>query len=272
MTQKPALKLTTWNINSVRLRLPLAAKLLREHAPDILCLQETKCRDAEFPFSAFRDLGYAHIEVSGQKGYHGVATISKLPLSEPVRRDFCEKGDARHLSVSALVGDERIDIHNFYIPAGGDEPDITINDKFAHKLAFLDELAHWIATEKVAGRPAILVGDLNVAPLELDVWSHKALLNVVSHTPIEVEKLKAAIAAGPWTDALRHFVPETERLYTWWSYRSPDWKKNDRGRRLDHIWTSAALKPKLQSMTVLREARDWERPSDHVPVSIILNA
>jgi exodeoxyribonuclease-3 len=176
-------------------------------------------------------------------------------------------GDARHVSVTLAPTSVRaFTLHNFYVPAGGDEPDPVFNPKFAHKLAFLDEMASWIRADRVAGGDAIMVGDLNVAPLETDVWNHKALLKVVSHTPVEVEKLGAVFAAGPWVDALRRYVPADERLYTWWSYRSPDWAKANKGRRLDHIWTSAALAPNLRGMKVLRESRAWERPSDHVPV------
>ena len=263
-------KLATWNINSVRLRMPLVAKYLRDNQPDVLCLQETKCRDSEFPFSAFRELGYSHIEIHGQKGYHGVAIVSRRPLHTPRRRDFCNKGDARHIGVTLQIGARMVELNNFYVPAGGDEPDPAINPKFEHKLAFFDELAVWAKSEGLATRDAIVVGDINVAPLETDVWSHKALLGVVSHTPVEVEKFSAAMAAGAWVDAMRKFVPPEERLYTWWSYRSPDWRKADKGRRLDHIWVTPDLEGAVRGLEVLKDARGWDRPSDHVPVSIIL--
>ena len=262
---------TTWNINSVRLRIDLVTRHLAEHKPDVLCLQETKCPDANFPHGAFRAAGYPHIAICGQKGYHGVATVSRLPFAASSRRDFCAKGDARHLGVT-MDGEARgVEIHNFYVPAGGDEPDTAINPKFAHKLAFVDEMAQWASDDGPARGRAILVGDLNIAPLEHDVWSHKALLNVVSHTPVEVEKLTRAQAAGPWTDALRKFVPEDQKLYTWWSYRSPDWAAANKGRRLDHIWVSEALGSAVASMEVCRDARGWERPSDHAPVNATLN-
>lgn len=264
--------LATWNINSVRLRIGLVAKFLADHAPDVLCLQETKCRDAEFPLGEFRKLGYEHLAISGQKGYHGVAIASKIPLTDLRRRDFCVKGDARHISVMlAPPGGRAIGLHNFYVPAGGDEPDPQINPKFAHKLAFLDEMAEWIAADAIAGGDTIMVGDLNVAPLENDVWNHKALLKIVSHTPIEVDKLTRVLNAGPWVDAMRHYVPASEKLYTWWSYRSPDWAKADKGRRLDHVWVSRSLKANLGGMNILREGRGWERPSDHVPVIVHLD-
>jgi exodeoxyribonuclease III len=262
--------IATWNINSVRLRIELVVRYLNQHQPDVLCLQETKCPDANFPHAAFRDSGYPHIAINGQKGYHGVAIVSRIPFARFSRRDFCAKGDARHLHV--VLGGEAggLELHNFYVPAGGDEPDPEINVKFAHKLAFVDEMSDWARQERPGARSSILVGDLNIAPLEHDVWSHKSLLSVVSHTPIEVDKLKRAQAAGPWFDALRKFVPHDQKLYTWWSYRSPDWEKANKGRRLDHIWVSPALASAVQEMRVLRDARGWERPSDHAPVMVRL--
>jgi len=257
----------TWNINSIRLRIDLVTRYLVERRPDVLCLQETKCPDANFPSGAFRAAGYPHIAISGQKGYHGVAIVSRIPFAASSIRDFCAKGDARHLCVALDGSVHGVELHNFYVPAGGDEPDPEINPKFAHKLAFVDEMAEWAAANKATAGRSILVGDLNIAPLEHDVWSHKALINVVSHTPIEVEKLQKAQSAGPWVDALRKFVPDDQKLYTWWSYRSPDWVKADKGRRLDHIWVSPALESCVRSMEVLRAARGWTRPSDHVPVT-----
>jgi exodeoxyribonuclease-3 len=119
---------------------------------------------------------------------------------------------------------------------------------------------------------SILLGDLNVAPLEHDVWSHKQLLDVVSHTPIECEKLAAAQKAGGWVDVMRTLVPEPTKLYTWWSYRSPDWKNADKGRRLDHIWLAPALADRLSGIKIAKEARGWEQPSDHVPVTATIEA
>lgn len=264
------MKITTWNINSVRLRIPLVVDFLKQHAPDVLCLQETKCRNAEFPYGDFRAAGYEHFAINGQKGYHGVAVISKQPLELLDIRDFCETGDARHVSVGLPNGGTPITIHNFYVPAGGDEPDVKINPKFAHKLGFLDEMKDWVTRERITDGRVVLVGDLNIAPLEQDVWSHKALLQTVSHTQVEVQKLGAVFDAGCWIDAMRRFVPEQEKLYTWWSYRASDWTKSDRGRRLDHVWTSQALSTELLEMNVLREARSWQRPSDHVPVTVAL--
>ena len=267
------LSITTWNINSVRLRMPLVAKFLTEHAPDVLCLQETKVRDAEFPLGDFHRLGYAHVAINGQKGYHGVAIASRIPFAAIDKRGFCEKGDARHLAVTlSLPGGARdgLTIHNFYIPAGGDEPDADINPKFAHKLAFLDEMAAWMNEGALTQGQSVLVGDLNVAPLDTDVWNHKALLKIVSHTPVETARLTGILETGRWVDAMRRIVPPEEKLYTWWSYRSPNWELADKGRRLDHVWVSSALAGAVDGMHILREARGWVRPSDHVPVTIRL--
>jgi len=264
------LTVTTWNINSVRLRINLVAKFLKAERPDVLCLQETKCPDDKFPFKRFKRLGYTHVALNGQKGYHGVAVVSRVPFDSIDVRNFCDKIDCRHIAVTfgekAGLREPAV-LHNFYVPAGGDEPDPEINVKFAHKLAFLDELRGRSELHPGAKDRAILVGDLNVAPLEHDVWSHKQMLRVVSHTPIECEKLTAAQKVGGWFDTMRAFVPEPAKLYTWWSYRAIDWAAADRGRRLDHIWVSPELADRVSSLKIRRETRGWERPSDHVPVT-----
>jgi exodeoxyribonuclease-3 len=265
-------KIATWNINSVRLRMPLVLRYLQSHEPDVLCLQETKCRDGEFPTGDLRSAGYEHIAIHGQKGYHGVAIISRHPLSQIDRRDFCAKGDARHIAATVSTGIRDVTIHNFYVPAGGDVADPELNPKFAHKLGFLDEMTAWIAQDGLAQTASVLVGDLNIAPLEADVWNHKALLKVVSHTPVEIDRLRQVFEAGPWVDALRAKIPPSEKLYTWWSYRSPNWEIANKGRRLDHVWISPDLKDSLTALDILKDARGWDRPSDHVPVMISLSA
>lgn len=258
------LSVATWNINSVRLRIDLVRRFLHERRPDVLCLQETKCLDANFPRAALRAAGYRHIAIHGQKGYHGVAIVSRIPLLAVDRRSFCGKNDARHIAATFASAGGPVTVHNLYIPAGGDEPDPSANPKFAHKLSFLEELQDCMSA--LAGERSLLVGDLNVAPLATDVWSHKQLLRVVSHTPPETERLERARAAGGWVDVMRRFVPPEEKLFTWWSYRSPTWEASDRGRRLDHIWATPDLASEATSLSVLKDARRWERPSDHVPV------
>lgn len=261
------LRIATWNINSVRLRLPLVERFLVEQSPDVLCLQEIKCREAEFPASSLKKLGYRHIAINAQKGYHGVAILSRFPLEDIERREFCNKGDARHVSARVDCGDQgSFLIHNFYVPAGGDVPDPAENEKFSHKLEFLDEMHASSQGWGAARYPSIITGDLNVAPLESDVWSHKALLSVVSHTPGETERLMKILSVGGWMDAVRALRPEPERLYTWWSYRSPNWLAADKGRRLDHIWMCRKFAPSVSNVQIFKEARSWDRPSDHVPV------
>ena len=267
------LTITTWNVNSVRFRIDLVARFIKAVRPDILCLQETKCPDEKFPLKRLKRFGYSHVALNGQKGYHGVVVLSRLPFEQSNIEIFCGKTDCRHIAVT--LGEQAglrdpLTLHNFYVPAGGDIPDPEVNPKFAHKLAFLDEMRAHAKLRIPERERAILVGDLNVAPLEHDVWSHKQMLRVVSHTPVECEKLNAVSAAGGWIDAMRMKVPEPEKLYTWWSYRAPDWAAADKGRRLDHVWVSPAVADRVSNLAVFRDARGWNKPSDHVPVTATL--
>jgi exodeoxyribonuclease-3 len=267
------LTLTTWNINSVRLRIDLVAKFIKAVRPDVLCLQETKCPDDAFPLKRFKRLGYEHVALNGQKGHHGVAVVSKIPFAATAIRSFCDTAQSRHISVrfdaSAAMA-APLELHNFYVPAGGDIPDPDANPKFAHKLSFLDAMADSAALHAASGERRILVGDLNVAPHEHDVWSHRQLRDVVSHTAIECEKLLGVQARGGWIDVARQRIAMSEKIYTWWSYRAADWMQADRGRRLDHIWVSPALGDRVTDFSISRAARGWERPSDHVPVTATL--
>ncbi|RVV96673.1 exodeoxyribonuclease III [Mesobaculum littorinae] len=252
--------IATWNINSIRLRAGLVSHLLTTELPDILCLQECKSPVDKMPFETFSELGYTHAVARGQKGYNGVAILSKLPLEDAGHHDWVGMGDARHVAARLENG---IVIHNFYVPAGGDTPDREVNAKFGHKLDFLTEMRDRFHAERPERQ--ILVGDLNIAPREDDVWSHKQLLKVVSHTPVEVEHLAQAQDAGSWVDITRMHHPEGQ-LYSWWSYRNPNWQTNDKGRRLDHIWATPDIAPAADESRILRDARTWEKPSDHVPV------
>ena len=258
------MKITSWNINSVRLRLPLLEQVFATVAPDVICLQETKCVDGQFPTEAIADMGYPYQAYRGEKSYNGVAILSRLPLRDASHELWAGKEDCRH--ISAIVNDIRI--HNFYIPAGGDVPERDENRKFGHKLDFVKEVTAYFAAQDQG--PAVMVGDLNIAPLAEDVWSTKQLRNVVSHTDLERERLLSLIAKGGWHDAIRgHFGPE-EILYSWWSYRARDYRASNRGRRLDHIFVTNDLADKVTSAEIFAEARGWEKPSDHVPISITL--
>jgi len=259
------LKIATWNINSVRLRMPLVLRLLNQEVPDILCLQECKSLVEDIPTNEFKSLGYKHIVARGQKSYNGVAIISKIPISDAGSGDFANLGHARHVAAKLENG---ITLHNHYVPAGGDIPDRNINEKFGQKLDYLNDLKDQFRRAKP--QKSILVGDLNIAPYEQDVWSHRQLLKVVSHTPIEVKALLEVQEAGDWVDIVRRLIPE-KKLYSWWSYRAKDWFTSDRGRRLDHIWVTKDIESCITECYILKEARGWERPSDHAPVFTIFD-
>jgi exodeoxyribonuclease III len=252
----------TWNINSVRLRLAQVERFLLEHSPDVLCLQEIKVREDLFPREAFARLGYAHCVVHGQKGYHGVATVSRLPLREIARHDWQDNGEARHVGVEVLGAGQGLVVENVYIPAGGAVPDRAANPKFAQKLDFLGRMTRWA---DALDRPTLIVGDFNVAPLDCDVYDHQALLKVVSHTPVEVETLAAFRDAHGWVDLGRAHIPPPGRCYSWWSYRA-FWRQKDQGRRLDHMWASPELAREARAHRVVEATRTWEQPSDHVPL------
>ncbi len=253
------MKIISWNVNSVRARINHVNDLLNTEKPDFLCLQETKIIDKEFPNKIFTELGYFSY-FFGIPSYNGVAILSKKKLMNIEKLALCNKLDARIISAEA----SNFVVLSVYVPAGGDIPDPNINSKFKHKLLFLDELNQLLKTKK----KIIVCGDLNVAPYEDDVWSHKSLINVVSHTEIEREKLKKILEDCNLIDTVRHFVNPPQNVYTWWSYRSPNYKINNRGRRLDHIWISKEIKNKLVSSKILDNFRSKDKPSDHVPVCL----
>lgn len=257
------MRIATWNVNSVRIRLDLLKRLADTVSPDVLCLQETKVQDPQFPVEALAEMGWGHHALYGMKSYNGVAVFSRFPIEDATRHHWCGKKDARHLSVQT----GGIRIHNLYIPAGGDIPDPEENDKFAHKLSFVDELTSWAKDEGKKDK-TLLLGDFNIAPLAEDVWSHKQLLKIISHTPIETDGLNAWQKAGKWDDLIRHHKGSNTKLYSWWSYRARDWAKSNRGRRLDHIWGSKDMTARMTHAEIVTEARGWERPSDHVPVYV----
>lgn len=257
------MRIVSWNINSLRLRLGLLKKLIDEENPDIICLQETKVPDEFFPYDEIINFGYPYVVYRGEKSYNGVTIISKIELTIINKINMVAKEESRHISAFLPNG---IEIHNIYIPAGGDEPDVIINPKFQHKLDYIDGTTDFFTKERKLSDKMIVLGDFNTAPLENDVWSHKQLLNVISHTPIEVEKLNKLQQSLDWVDITRHFIDHSQKIYSWWSYRNRDWRKSNRGRRLDHIWASNNLQNNLKAHKILSCARDWSSPSDHVPV------
>jgi exodeoxyribonuclease-3 len=261
------LRIASWNINSVRLRADQAARFAREAQLDVLCLQETKCREGEFPAAAFAEAGLPHLKISGQKGWHGVAIASRLPLQDAEPFLVCREGHAR--AVCARVAG--IEILNLYAPAGGDEPDRAANPKFDHKLDFYQQLTQAM-TRRDPAAPLVVLGDLNIAPGEHDVWNHRFMSKVVSHTPIELEAMAALKSSLGFIDLARESTPEPEKLFSWWSYRAADFRKSNRGLRLDHIWVSPGLRGAAfaggqAACRIHDHVRAWERPSDHAPVT-----
>lgn len=261
------MRIATWNVNSVRLRAEQCARFVREAGVDVLCLQEIKCQDGEFPLEAFAAMGLKQVRIRGQKGYHGVAIASRLPLEDAPGMDVCRHGEARH--VCATV--EGVEVHNLYIPAGGDVPDRALNPKFDHKLDVFERLARRFSACDPK-RPLLLCGDLNVAPGEFDVWSHRQMSRIVSHTPVEVEAMETLRASLGFHDVVRAGRPEPEKVFSWWSYRSPDFRKSSRGLRLDHLWLSPGLAPRAGGAAIHVDVRGWERPSDHAPVTVDIAA
>ena len=268
------MRIVSWNINSVRKRAYQLPRIAESLAPDVICLQETRTPDSGFPLDVATELGYVHHAISGFKGRNGVAILSRLPfVADSVERitlagavaTGAEHDETRHLAVNFANG---VRLHNFYIPAGGDVPDGSENPKFRHKMQYVAEAAALTAQD--VDKRTLLVGDFNIAPLPNDVWSHRQMLSVVSHTPVETEALTEWLDQG-WTDTARHFVAEEEKLHTWWSYRVKEWSPTSRGLRLDHIWASPALKESLVGYSQFYAAREWPEPSDHIPIVVTLD-
>lgn len=259
------MRIISWNINSVRIRGENIKQVCNNLNPDIICFQEIKVIKDLFPYKIFEDLGFKYFDVHGEKSYNGVAIVSKIPFTDPFSLKFV-KEDSRHHSIKV----NSVELHNFYVPAGGDIPDPELNPKFAHKLEYLDCMNNWLITSRSSQDKLVILGDLNIAPLTQDVWSSKQLRNEVSHTVIERNKLIEIQNSLNFIDSIRLFVPESEKLYSWWSYRSANFLLSDRGRRLDHIWVSPILRDNIKEAFIYKEARSQVLPSDHVPVVLDL--
>jgi len=265
------LKIVSWNINSLRLRISLLKKLIDLSNPDIICLQEIKVQDHLFPSLELISMGYNYLEFSGEKSYNGVAILAKIPLNKICKIDILDYQHKRHISASIMTKIGEITIHNFYIPAGGDIADPILNSKFDHKLKFVDWMTNYFSQIIHQNKKIIILGDFNIAPLEHDVWSHKQMLKEVSHTLIEIEKLNKLQASLDFIDSHRTRVNHNQKLYSWWSYRALKPLESDRGRRLDHIWITKNLEYYLGQTNIYRDFRLENQPSDHVPIETTLN-
>jgi exodeoxyribonuclease III len=256
----------TWNINGVKARIETLLHWLKEANPDVCCLQEIKCEDGKFPAEPIESLGY-NVAVHGQKGFSGVAILSKRPFDEVVRTLPGDDGDTQARYVEAVIPGERgiVRVASIYLP-NGNPPG---GEKFAYKLAWMDRLAAHARDRLALEEPLVLAGDLNVIPTPLDArhpanWTGDALFQ-----PETRARYRTLLHLG-FTDALRALHP-AGGIYTFWDYQAGSWQKNN-GIRIDFALLSPQAADRLVAARVDKHVRGWEKPSDHVPVVIGLDA
>ena len=258
------MKITTWNVNSLAVRLPQVLDWLSANPVDVLCLQELKLTDDKFPLAQMQQAGYPYCAVFGQKTYNGVAILSRHPLDE-VRRniDGFEDEQARVLAstVQAPGGPLRL-VNGYFV--NGQEPG---SEKFAYKMRWLEGLRQWLSAEIALPRPLVLVGDFNITADDRDTHDPEGLRETIHHTSEEREALRGLLALG-MVDAFRLF-DQPEKSYSWWDYREMAFRRN-KGLRIDHILVSQSLESRVSACTIDRQPRKNERPSDHAPVTVEL--
>ncbi len=259
------MKIATWNVNSLAIRLPQVVEWLSAHPVDLLCLQELKLTEDKFPLEALQAAGYGHCAVFGQKTYNGVAILSRHPL-ENVHRNIAGFEDEQARVVAATVhtpaGPLRV-VNGYFV--NGQAPG---SDKFAYKMRWLDGLRQWLAAEMSLGAPLVLVGDFNITADDRDTHDPEGLRETIHHTSEEREQFQALLSLG-LVDAFRLFE-QPEKSYSWWDYREMAFRRN-KGLRIDHILVSQALQPRVRSCVIDRAPRKNERPSDHTPVVVELD-
>jgi exodeoxyribonuclease-3 len=249
------LKIATWNVNSLRVRLPHLVDWLAAHSPDAMCLQETKCEDASFPSDELARAGYASIH-HGQRTYNGVAILARQEPDEP-SRGIPGFDDDQSRVIAASVG--RVRLVSVYVPNGQSVG----SDKYVYKLRWMEALAHWLETERSRFPRIAVLGDFNVAPEARDVHDPAAWEGQVLFSEPERAALRRLLAAG-FADAYRLFE-QPASSYTWWDYRMGAFRRN-RGLRIDHVLLSSALAGEARSCAIDVAPRRLERPSDHAPV------
>ena len=254
------MKLATWNVNSLTVRLPQVLDWLAANPVDVLVLQELKMTDDKFPLDAFTQAGY-HAEYFGQKTYNGVALLSRTPATEVVKNIPGFSDDMARV-ISAEVNGVRV--IGGYFP-NGQEPG---SDKFEYKMAWLKGLRDWVREELVKHPKLVLMGDYNITFDDADVWDPVGLKDTIHCTEEERYHLRALIALG-LHDAYR-LLPQPEKSYSWWDYRNFAFPRN-RGMRIDHILVSDALKLLVTGCVIDKAPRKNERPSDHAPVVLELS-
>jgi exodeoxyribonuclease-3 len=248
-------KIATWNVNSLRVRLPHVQQWLDTHQPDVLALQETKMPDDVFPFDEIKALGY-EVVASGQRTYNGVAMLSRQPITEVIT-DIPELHDPQRRVLCVTIGDVRV--LDIYIPNG----ESVESEKYQYKLNWLRHLDVFLQAELKKYPKMIVLGDFNIAPQEIDVHDPKQWDGHVLFSPLERQAFQAMLGVG-FVDCYRQLLP-AEKQYSWWDYRMNAFKRNI-GLRIDHILASHALAPRCIRCSIDKAPRSWERPSDHAPV------
>lgn len=249
------LKIVSWNVNSLRVRLPHVLTLIDSHQPDVIALQETKLPDADFPLAALQEAGYSAL-FSGQRTYNGVAVLSKSPLSNPVT-DIPGLDDPQRRVLAVTVGDTRV--INLYVPNG----ESVTSDKYRYKLNWLEKLTDFLREELKNHPKTVILGDFNIAPDEIDVhdpiqWEGKVLFSTQ-----ERDAFRTLISLG-LQDCYRQKNPD-QKGFSWWDYRLNAFKRN-LGMRIDHVLASNELINQCTQCYIETTPRAWERPSDHAPV------
>ena len=258
------MKIATWNVNSLTVRLPQVLEWLTANPVDVLCLQELKLTDEKFPLQALEAAGY-HSAVFGQKTYNGVAILSRTPARDIVKNVNGFNDEQSRLIVATLdtpSGELRV-INGYFV--NGQEPG---SEKFAYKMRWLDALHEQVRAELAVHPRLVLLGDFNVAPEDRDSYDPEGLRETIHHTTQERQHFQALINLG-LSDAFRLFE-QPEKSYSWWDYRMLGFQKN-RGLRIDHILVSDAVKVLVKTCTIDRAPRKNKQPSDHTPVVVELN-
>jgi exodeoxyribonuclease-3 len=258
------MRIATWNVNSVKQRLENILAWLAARAPDVLCLQETKCIDQDFPRERFESLGY-NVAIHGQKAFNGVAFLSKLPFDEvtPGLSGDDSDAQARFLEAQFSTKNGVVRVANLYLP-NGNPPE---TDKYTYKIKWMQRLLAYTHERMKLEEPLILAGDFNVIPEEIDVSNPAAWVNDALFLPQTRENFRALTNLG-LVDAVRA-TSDAPGIYTFWDYQAGAWQKN-RGIRIDHMLLSPQAADRLIRVGVDKHVRAWERPSDHVPVFIDL--
>lgn len=255
-----AVKIVTWNVNSLRAREDLVLDWMEEHDPDVVCMQETKLTDQEFPEDAFGDLDY-DVVFCGQRAYNGVAIAShEVPADVEVGLPGDDKKSEKRLIAANVEG---IRLVNVYVPNGK----AIGSDKYEYKLKWLDRLVEYI-TEHDPTQPLVLCGDFNLCPEDRDAFDADERGEGLFCSPKERDRFRRLLDWG-LTDAYRHFHPEPDNAYTWWDYRAGGWEK-DHGMRIDHLLVTRPVLERATDVTIDKMMRGAEGPSDHVPVTLHL--